>query len=105
MNSKKIPLVAVAVLSGILAFHGRLAVYGGFVSPVVGFAEKIETHDAVIYRAEPEDPPGARQQRKEEERKEAASWEMLRRLTIEIERPNSFPEPSFPTRPKTVLHP
>lgn len=63
-------------------------------------AEMVETEDAVIYRARPQDPPGAQAQSREEQRKEAASWEILRRLTIEIEQPASRREPSFPSRPE-----
>lgn len=69
--------------------------------PVLSFAEKMETRDAVVYSAHPQDSPGAQEQRQEEARKEAESWEMLRRLTIEIERPNTHFEPSLAPNPKS----
>lgn len=63
----------------------------------LSFAEKLETKDAVIYKAQPQDVPGAQEQRLEEEHKQAEAWEMLRRLSIEIERPDTprqYPSPS-----------
>ncbi|MEJ5363733.1 MAG: hypothetical protein WHS86_01400 [Desulfosoma sp.] len=89
-----------AVLCGLMLWCGGLGTRGELWRRWLAFAEMLETKDAVIYRAQPQDPAGAQAQRREEERKEAASWEMLRRLTIEIERPESHREPSVPSRPE-----
>uniref|UniRef100_A0A831ZXN1 Uncharacterized protein n=1 Tax=Desulfacinum infernum TaxID=35837 RepID=A0A831ZXN1_9BACT len=94
-----------AVLGGIFLWTGGFGTPGERWQPKTTFAEMVETKEAVIYRAQPEDPPGAQAQRREEERKEAASWEMLRRLTIEIERPTSQHGPSFPSRPEPKAFP
>lgn len=90
-----------AVLCSLILWHSGLGMNAERFSPGASQAEKLETKDAFIYKTYPQDPPGAQAQRQEEERKEAASWEMLRRLTIEIERPQPQPEPSFPSPPKS----
>jgi|GEM_PF-2371444 len=89
-----------AVLGSLLLSSGGFGIPGEWWPSSTAFAERLETKDAVIYRAKPDDPSGAQAQRREEERKEAASWEMLRRLTIKIERPTSQDGPSVPTRPE-----
>ncbi|ROR01917.1 hypothetical protein [Desulfosoma caldarium] len=85
-------------------WHHGVSVHG-VLNPTASFAEKVETDDEVILRTEPHGGPGALDQRVVEERKEAASWEMLRRLTIEVERP--WPMPGFsPALPsQTDQHP
>ncbi|WP_448383069.1 hypothetical protein [Desulfosoma sp.] len=86
------------VLGGVFLWSGGFGSPREPWQPKTTFADMVETKEAVVYRARPEDPPGAQAQRREEERKEAASWEMLRRLTIEVERPPDQPRPSFPSR-------
>jgi len=101
VSRRECGLRTAAFLCGLLLLSGGFGTHGDRWLSRKAFAEMLETKDAVIYRAQPEDSPGAQAQRREEERKEAASWEMLRRLTIEIERPTSQHSPSFPTRPRS----
>ncbi len=89
------------ILCGLILWQSGLGTNAERMSPRASQAEKLETKDAVIYKSEPHDPLGAREQQQEEERKEAESWEMLRRLTIEIERPKPQSEPSFPSHPRS----
>lgn len=96
---------------GLAAFLCSLTLWPGDSGPgekrwtaTPSFADKLETKDAVIYRAQPQDVIGAQEQRLEEERKQAESWEMLRRLSIEIERPQTTRRQPFPasSKPKAV---
>lgn len=87
----------------LLVWHAAPQVLMAPWGPGISCAEKWETDDVILYRAGPREVPGAQEQRLEEQRKEAASWEMLRRLTIEIEPPQkNTPEPhsSFPFQRK-----
>lgn len=104
MNVPRWVWIAVALGQALWVWHHSMAVHG-VLSPTPAFAEKVETDDAVIYRTEPYGTPGALDQRFVEERKEAASWEMLRQLSIEVERPRSVPDLSFPSRPQTEKRP
>lgn len=93
--------VSVAVGFALWGWHRGPAVHGVSLSPTLSRAEKVETDEAVIYRTDPQEAPGALDQRFLEERKEAASLEMLRQLTIEVERPRSLPESPLPSYLKT----
>lgn len=97
--------VSVAAGFALWVWHHGPAVHGVSLSPTPSCAEKVETDEAVIYRADPHEAPGALDQRFLEERKEAASWEMLRQLTIEVEWPRSVPASALPFRPKKEKFP
>lgn len=93
--------LSVALGFALWVWHYGPAVQGMSLSPAPCFAEKVETDEGVIYRTDSHAAPGSPDQRFLEERKEAASWEMLRQLTIEVERPRSHPESPLPSYPKT----
>ncbi len=84
-------------------WHAAAVVHIAPWSPAMSFAEKWETDNAILYHAGPREVTGSQEQRLDEQRREAASWEMLRRLTIEIDPPQkNIPDsnPPFPFQRK-----
>ncbi|SMC19453.1 hypothetical protein SAMN02746041_00680 [Desulfacinum hydrothermale DSM 13146] len=69
----------------------------GRLGPGVCRAEVIEDEEGITYRTLPQGPPGAQEQKRDEERKIQRSWEVLRHLWLDLNlSPNSGPESGRP---------